>query len=143
MDYSRENRDVRNALMGEGSERNLQKEFEIRVKENEKITSKIDKSIDPSDSSKVKLAQQYFNTYVFQDDVLAVDGVWGVETQEAFNQYRELRKYSTSFYAGTDFRDLENRYLNNKESKRLKAQGALEIDDAMKEMNKIDAPLFE
>ena len=120
-----------------------EKEFRIRVTENRKITSKIDSAIDPSNKEKVKLAQQYFNIYVLKDDVLPVDGIWGPETQKAFEKYRRLKKFSTSFSSVTDFRDMKRRYLENKEIKRLKVQGALEIDDAMQEMQEIDAPLFE
>lgn len=120
-----------------------EKEFRIRVVENRKITSKIDSVIDPSNKEKVKLAQQYFNIYVHKDDILTVDGNWGPETQKAFEEYRRLKKFSTSFSSGTDFKDMKRRYLENKEIKRLKVQGALEIDDAMQEMQEVDAPLFE
>ena len=121
----------------------LEKEFRTRIADNRVITAKIDKSIDPSNKEKVKLAQQYFNKYVHQDDILTVDGNWGPETQKAFEEYRTLRKFSTSFSAGTDFKDLERRYFENIEIKKLKVQGTLEIDDAMQEMQEIDAPLFE
>ena len=108
--------------------------MEDRSNRNNAIIMEIDNSIDPMDSKKVMEAQKYFNKYVYQDDVLAVDGSWGNKTQEAFEQWKVIKKYANLWSAGTDIEELGNIYEIN-QSKKSDFEKQLELDERVKELN--------
>ena len=112
-----------------------QENMDIRANENNAILSQIDATIDPQNTEMTKRAQHLFNVYVFEDDVLDVDGVWGNKTQEAFVEYRDIiKKYANLQSAGMDLKEHNKRY-NINVSKKTEFDKQIERDERVKELN--------
>ena len=45
------------------------------------------------DTESVKKSQQFYNQYVWGYDKIAVDGIWGSDTQDSYNEWKSNRKY--------------------------------------------------
>ena len=68
------------------------------------------------DTESVKKSQQFYNLYVWGYDKIAVDGIWGSDTQDSYNEWKSNSKYiygSDTF----DFNplDISKSYLESKE----------------------------
>ena len=101
---------------------------------NNAIIMEVDNSIEPTNVDSVKRAQHLFNVYVFQDDVLEVDGTWGNRTQEAFQRWKTVKKYANLHSSGTDLSETSKRY-NINVSKKSDFEKQIEKDERIKELN--------
>ena len=68
------------------------------------------------DPESVKKSQQFYNQYVWGYDKIAVDGVWGTETEKSFKEWETTSKY----FMGSDTfdinpLDISKSYLESKE----------------------------
>ena len=94
---------------------------------NMSIAMKINDSVEPMNSEKTALFQQYMNNYMYGDKVLDVDGMWGPNTQKAFNEWKSWSRMIGNLTSPPDL-TIGPKLYDIRTSKRTPEQKTMAID---------------